>query len=144
MIEKNKIIKEKIVNSLMKNGNKIKSDGILLKSIKKFQKSNLKDHAELIQIAIINSAPSIELKEIKRKKRKTVKYLTYVLSKKNRINKSIKNIMKNIRKENTIEESFLNSLIESSMQDSKIKKNNIESHKKAILKKKYANYRWFY
>lgn len=128
----------------MKNGNKTKSENILLKSIKSFQKKNLKDHVELIQIAVINSAPSIELKEIKRKKRKTVKYLTYVLNKKNRINKSIKNIIKNIEQKGTIEESFLDSLVENAIQDSKIKKDNIEKHKKAILKKKYANYRWFY
>ena len=144
MKKNNIIIKEKIINFLMKNGNKTRSENLLLTSIKNLQKKTLKNHEDIIKISIINSAPSIELKEMKKKKRKTVRYLTYVLNHKNRINKSMKNIINSIENKESIKNSFTNCLIYSSKENTRLQKDKVEKHKKAILKKKYANFRWFY
>jgi len=69
------ILKDKIVNVLMKNGSKHTSEKILLKSSKLLQKSSKKNFQSLIQLAIINATSTFKLNEqiVKKSKRKSKK-----------------------------------------------------------------------
>ena len=127
----------------MKNGNKQKSEKILLTCVKKLQKENKKNHLNIIKLAVVNAAPSIKLKEIKRRKRKTKKYLPYVLNKKNRLNEAIKLILNNIEKKQSIKFVLSSEIILSAEGNPKIDQSKLEQHEAALMKKKYLNFRWF-
>lgn len=63
-----KTIKHKITNQLLINGKKQISEKIFQKSLKLIQKNQKKkSFGNIIKIALINSAPSLYLKQIKRK-----------------------------------------------------------------------------
>ena len=72
-----KILKEKIklklINHLLKNGNKKTCEKILLKSLKNIQKNSLKSYKKVLKIAIINSASVFRITKLKQKKRKKKK-----------------------------------------------------------------------
>lgn len=68
-------LKNKLINILMKNGNKKTSEKILLKSLKILQKLSIKKHTNLIQLAVVNSTPTFKINKqnIKKGKRKSLK-----------------------------------------------------------------------
>lgn len=136
-----KKIKDKIINNIMKNGKKKTSENILLKTGKKIQKTNKKNHLSILKLAITNTAPIIKLKEIKRKKRKTKKYLPYVLNEKNRISNSLKKI---IEAKKVNKKSLANEIIVLANDNSdNVFENKKNAHESAIAKKKYLYFRWF-
>ena len=61
-------LKTKIYNHLMINGNKQCCEKKVIKIIKFLQKTNKKNHAEIIKLAVINSSPIIHLRQVKKKK----------------------------------------------------------------------------
>ena len=63
-------IKHKIFNHLMVNGNKETCEKVFLKSSKLMQKLLSKNHKELIKIAIINSSPIVNMRQVRIKKGK--------------------------------------------------------------------------
>lgn len=63
-------LKNKIINNLIKNGQKNTSEKIFLKILKEFEKNSNKQSRELIQIGLLNSAPIFKLLKISNKKRK--------------------------------------------------------------------------
>ncbi len=67
--------KTKIINVLMISGKKNTGEKILLKFVKKLQKSSDKHFKKLVQLAIINSTSTFKLNEqiVKKGKRKTIK-----------------------------------------------------------------------
>ena len=144
MIKKSKNLKEILSNNLMKNGNKKTSEKIILKTFKKLQKETSIDHLHLIKQSIINTAPIIKLKEIKKKRRKTKKYLPYVLNKKKRVSISVKNIITNINPKITTTKSLKNEILLATKNEGGAIKRKTEYHESAILKKKYAFFRWFF
>lgn len=82
-------------NHLMSEGNKSTCEKVIFKNIKLLQKTSKKNHTDLIKLAVINSSPVIQLRQIRKKKRKSIKEFPYVLKKQNRISLGVKMIVKN-------------------------------------------------
>ena len=136
------IIKNKIYNHLMISGNKFTCEKILFKNFKLLQKSTKKNHKDLIKSAIITVAPTIQLRQIKKKKRKSVKEFPYVLKKTNRISLGIKNIIKKQTK--AVSEMLFQEIILISKKKSELSKVNEIVQKPILSKKKYIFFRWFF
>jgi ribosomal protein S7 len=139
-----KNIKLKLYNNLMLDGNKIKCEKILKKSVKDFQKNNKKDHKIIFKNSIIKSTPIIKLCEIKNKKsrKKKKKIFPYVINKKIRLSLGIKLLIKNLEKP-----AYLNLFEEMEKQlrnDSEIINNQIENYKISVKLKKSSFFRWFF
>lgn len=145
MLNKRKQLKVKIYNHLMFNGNKSICEQIFLKSSKILQKFTNKNHKNLIKLAIINGAPIIQMKQIKKNKRKTVKEFPFVLNKRNRTALSIKSIFRFLREKQGTKfyDKLPNEIITSSQNKSDILKSRESSQEQALTKKKYAFFRWF-
>jgi ribosomal protein S7 len=131
-------LKNKIYNHLMVSGNKHLCENKLLKSLKVLQKKNKKNNIEIIKMAVINSAPIIQLRQIKKRKRKTVREFPYVLKQKNRISLGIKSIVR-----------VLSTHLDQEILTFAKKKNELlkvkeAKHKLALSKKKYIFFRWFF
>ena len=138
-------LKKKFLNLLMINGNKKTSEKLLIKVIKRIQKSFYKKSCkDLIKIGLINSAPILFLKTVKRKRKKTVKF-PFLLSSSLRVFYGLKFILKScLSKKNqssylTIGTELVNSTTNTSFSSKKKK----DLHKEGFLNKKFANYRWF-
>lgn len=142
---KNKSLKTKILNQLVINGQKKTCEKNFFKSLKSFQKTIKKDHKNILKLAIVNSAPIIQIKKIKKKKRKTTKEFPIFLKEKNRIFFSIKSISINLKQSSNMSMcSQLNHeiLLNSQNRSETIKKKEVlQSY--ALTKKKYLHYRWF-
>mmetsp|Transcript_32017 Transcript_32017/g.73570 ORF Transcript_32017/g.73570 Transcript_32017/m.73570 type:complete len:142 (+) Transcript_32017:700-1125(+) len=132
----NSTIKNKIYNNLMKNGNKNRCEIILIQTLKNLQKNYKKNHLNIIKLALINAAPIAKLKTIKRKKRKTVKYLPYILNEKNRISIAIKNIILTFEKNNSTYYELKKEFILNAKNESKTLQKKITTHEQALAKKK--------
>lgn len=143
--EQQLLLKKKLCNYLMKNGKKHVCEKVLLKNFKILQKKTKKNHKNLTQISIINNAPIIQLKQIKKKKRKTTKEFPFILNKKNRIALSMKSMLHELNIEKKTK--LFNKIPEEILLSSQNKSNNLKSketnHNNALIKKKYAFFRWF-
>lgn len=135
-------IKNKIYNHLMSNGNKLSCEKILFKNFKLLQKSTKKNDKKIIKFAIINLAPTIQLRQIKKKKRKSIKEFPYVLKKENRISLGIKNVIKTQTK--TIHKNLFEEIILISKKRSEFSKINEITQRPILSKKKYIFFRWFF
>lgn len=138
-------LKNKIYNYMMVDGKKTMSEKKILKSSKILQKNTIKNHKNIIKLAIMNAAPTIQMKQIKKKKRKTVKEFPFVLNKKNRITLSIKSILNSLRKNTGTK---IDALLPFELLSTANTKNDIlkikkDNHKLALIKKKYIFFRWF-
>jgi ribosomal protein S7 len=131
-------LKNKMYNHLMMNGNKNTCEKKILKNFKLLQKTTRKSHTSLMKLAILNSSPIIQLRQIKKKKRKSIKEFPYVLNKKNRISLGIKQI---VRKTNKI---LYQEILLVSKKRSEILKTKETKHKLALAQKKYVFFRWFF
>ena len=137
-------VKSKLLNNLMLRGKKRTSEKIVLKSLKRFQKSDLKKNSkEFIKISLLNSAPSVQIKQIK-KKRKNIEF-PFLLNNELKISYGLKSLIKNSR--NKKSQSFYKNFQLELLNSSNLQGNSVNSkkqiHENAFLKKKYANYRWF-
>jgi small subunit ribosomal protein S7 len=138
-------LKTSIFNQLMLNGNKQTSEKLLLKSLKKLQKEDIKKKSdELIKMGLIKSSPSLFLKQIKRKRKRTIEF-PFLLTTNARISYGIKFIVNSCKMKTSkaFWENLNVELVNSSknISQSTNKKNDV--HKEAFLKRKFANYRWF-
>lgn len=131
-------LKQNIYNHLMFDGNKHVCEKKILKILKFLQKKNKKNTINIIKMAIINSAPIIQLRRIKKKKRKSVKEFPYVLKQKNRISLGIKYIIKTTN--TNLSQEFL-TFAKKKHELLKLKEANQEL---ALTKKKYSFFRWFF
>ena len=137
-------IKVKLLNSLMLKGKKRTSEKLILKLLKRFQKSNSKkDSKEFLKTSLLNSSPSVQIKQIK-KKRKNIEF-PFLLNDKLKISYGLKSLIKNsrIQKNQPFYKSFQLELINSSNLSGNSVDNKKQIHENAFLKKKYSNYRWF-
>jgi len=135
-IKRNRLLKNKITNFLLKNGNKKTSENLFLTNIKAIQKYYKKNHKNVFKIGIINSLPIVDIKKIKRKRKRT-KEFPFILKKKIRISLSIKWILRVLTK------NFINEFIIASKNSGNSVTNKKNIHEHAFFRKKYANYRWF-
>nr|YP_009495530.1 ribosomal protein S7 [Psammoneis japonica]AWQ64260.1 ribosomal protein S7 [Psammoneis japonica] len=139
----NALLKNKIYNYLLRNGHKKTCEKILLKSIKLIQKFSDKNEKDLIKQTIVNNAPILQVKQIKRK-RKKLKEFPFIITRKIRIFFAIKLILETSKQK--LSRNFANKLKQeillsanSSGEGIKEKK-AIQEH--ALKLKKYAHYRW--
>lgn len=139
------ILKNKIYNSFMVAGNKHISEKTFLKSFKVLQKNTNKNHKDLFKAIIVNTAPIIQMKQIKKKKRKTIKEFPFVLNQKNRITLSIKTILKVLSRKKGLKfhvkfPTEILSIVQYKSDTLKVKE---KTHDEALIKKKYVFFRWF-
>jgi ribosomal protein S7 len=143
-----KKIKLKLINHLLKNGNKKTCENLLLKSLKDIQKNSLKSYKKIFKIAIINSSTIFRIVKLKKKKRKkkSVKEIpTFIFNNYERISWSLKVILTYTKKQNA--NSFYKKLKQEIIIDSKHKGNSVDKktdlHKQILPKKRLLLYfRW--
>lgn len=130
----------------MKNGAKLLSEKIFLKSIKKLQKMYHKNHSKLLIFVVVFLAPLVKIKRTKNKKNKILKEFPYILNEKSRLRLSIKEIFNVLKaKKGTLfYKKFAKEIFYISENNSHILKSKKVSQENIILKKKYSFYRWFY
>ena len=149
MTKNNINLKQKIINSMMKNGEKKTIEKILKKSLKLIQKYDKKNHLNILKHSIINSTPifKINVQSKKRGKRKVKKEIPTF------INKNILRIVAsfNFLSENALKNKDLNcfyqkitkEIIDSSLQKSRSIEQKNEIQKQVLLQKRYLlNFRW--
>lgn len=139
MIKQPIYLKEKMYNHLMSEGNKSTCEKVIFKNIKLLQKTSKKNHTDLIKLAVINSSPVIQLRQIRKKKRKSIKEFPYVLKKQNRISLGVKMIVKN--NETT---SFYEEILLFSKKRSEVLKIKETKQELALTTKKNIFFRWFF
>ena len=137
-----KRLKNRIHTQILKNGKLHTSEKILLKGLKFIQYTTKKNCKEIIKNAIINVTPILEIRQIKKKKRKGLKEFSYVLNKQNRITYGIKQFQKYSKI--NFSKSFFKNVILLSKKKSDYLKNKELNQKEFAMKKKYAFFRWFY
>lgn len=147
ILKKNRL-KFKLINYLLKNGNKKTCEKILLKSFKNIQKSYSKQYKKIVKTAVINSTLIFRIFKLKRKKRKTksVKEIpTFILNNFYRISWSLKVISTYSKQQNA--NRFYEKLKQELIVNSKNKGNSVEKkteqHKQILPKKRLLLYfRW--
>lgn len=129
----------------MIQGKKNLCEHVFLKSYKMIQKNTNKNHKSLVKLMIINNAPVILTRQVKKKKRKTVKEFPYVVSKENRIASSVKSIVNSLKKttKKSLQTQFLSELILSSQNKNENYRLKKSGYQLALTKKKYLFFRWF-
>ena len=143
------VLKDKIVNVLMKNGGKHRSEKILLKSSKLLQKSSKKNFQSLMQLAIINATSTFKLNEqIVRKSKKKSKKITpsFILKNSLRTMTALKYIKTTVcKKGNSI--GFHKNLTKEILTSSSLKGQSVEQKTKlqvqVLLNKRYlSKFKW--
>lgn len=127
----------------MVNGEKTKIEKNVKKSIKFFQKTNKKDHKEILKRSIIESAPIIKLREMgsKRKKQKRAAF-PYVVQPENRISLGMKSITK--EKTNPLYLNLFKEMVLRLKSNNDISRKKEENYKTSLSYKKSAFFRWFF
>ena len=143
------ILKNKIINVLMKNGKKHSGEKILLKSSKLLQKSSKKNLKNLVQLAIINTTSVFKLNEqvMKKGKRKSKKIIpSFIVKDSLRIMTALKFIKTTVSKTKS-STNFYKSLGKEILASSSLKGNSIEQKTKlqnqVLLNKRYlSKFKW--
>jgi ribosomal protein S7 len=137
----------KIKNLLLKNGKKRTSEKIFSNTLKKIQKSHIKQATNILRIAIINISPlfKINFYSQQKRKKKQIKEIPVFIHKNNfRVSLAIKLILKNLNKKTKYTDDFLTEEIVSSSK--KIGENFLLKNKtqESVLSKKHVlkNYKW--
>jgi ribosomal protein S7 len=142
-------IKKKLLNQIMKNGEKKTSEKNLMQSFKTLQKNCGKETKELLKLAIIYSIPIFKLhiiknKKLKKKKRKTKEIPLFITNSQYRISAAIKFILTAVK---IAPRKFFTSfskeiLLNSQKKGDAIKiKNDLQKH--VLINKRYFKfYRW--
>jgi ribosomal protein S7 len=142
-------LKIKIINSLMKNGEKKTGEKILLKSVKSLQKSISKNSKDLIRLAIVNSTSTFKLNEqvIKKGKRKAMKRTpSFIINDSLRITTSLKTIKKVVSKAKETDffyERLAKEILSSSQLKGQVIDTKNDLQKQILLNKRYlSKFRW--
>lgn len=145
---KSKTIKHKIVNNILTKGKKRKSEKILLKSVKKLQKSSKKSAQKIFQLALISASPIFKVNEIiqkKRKKKKPKIIPAFIYNEDTRTSLAVKYIVTTARKKRV--KSFFSILPDEFLLTAKYKSAAIDTkrevQKQALNNKRlFKHYRW--
>ena len=138
-------LRDKMYNRIMLNGNKRTSEKLLFKTIKLTQKISLKKRGEdIVKTSLINSSPTIYIRKIQRKRKKTVEF-PFLLKPKLKISYGIKNLIKFENKGlvKSFYKNFNSNLLNSCNKVGSNFNYKKQLHKEAFIKKKFANFRWF-
>ena len=134
-----KLLKYDLINCFTQNGNKYKSELILLKTFKLRQKDKKKQTKNIIKLSIINSSPFFSLKAIKKQKKTSIQF-PFLLKLRNRVGYGIKSFAKSRISRLGIVEDILNS--SNKIGPTFLKKQDL--YKTSFNIKKLAHYRWFF
>lgn len=138
-------IQNKFINYVMQDGKKQTSEKLLMKSYKLIQKTQKKKNfKEIFKIALVNSSPFFFIKQIQRKKKRTLEF-PFLLKNSLKLHYGIKSIIyySNLKKSLTFYKKCGFEFINSSKLISDGVKKKKEIYKTAFFTKRYANYRWF-
>jgi ribosomal protein S7 len=142
---------KKIINHLMKNGEKNTSEKLFLQSFKELQKNSSKETQKLIKLAVLNTTPIFKLHKIKNKnvkKNNDKEVPSFIANRQSKISLAIKFILKSVKKKS---ESFYKKFKEELLLNSQNKgdavkiKNDLQEQilQIKITNKRYFNfYRW--
>lgn len=135
---------KEITNRILLNGKITKSEKIWLSSIKGLYKLCTKNPIKFINRALINVAPLIKIKQLKRK-RKILQEFPFIIKKKNRISFIVRFFLHKIKNklETKISKRLTTDFIFAA-QNTGVHINEKKSlYEYAFIKKKYFYYRWF-
>lgn len=134
--------KIKTYNNLMLKGNKNICEKLILQTIKSVQKSSNKNFLDLFKLTIINNSPSLQIKKIKRK-RKKLKEFSYIPNKKTRIFLALKLILRFSKKgSQNFYIKLKQEVLESSNNYSNTNKIAQNNQDLSLKLKKYSHFRW--
>jgi ribosomal protein S7 len=139
---------EKLINYLLINGHKHKSEKFILLSFKSYQKNNEEDIRFFFKEAVLKLLPTFLLKHIKQLKRKNRKerYIPFLVKKRLRISHTIKVMAFDIKKKEhskKIHKNIIEEVILSAEQKSKAFIRQEQIKEKIMLQKKFLFFRWF-
>jgi len=142
-------LKQKLVNTLMNSGNKRTGEKILVKSLKLLQKSTVKKHINLIQLAVINATPTFKVNQqlSKKGKRKSKKDIpTFITNDSLRIMLSLK-FIKTASTKSQSSACFYENLTQEILASSTLKSQSVEKknelQKRTLINKRYlSKFRW--
>jgi len=143
------ILKNRIVNTFMKNGKKRTGEKILLKSSKLLQRSSRKNFQNLIQLSIINTTSAFKINEqvMKKGKRKSKKITpSFIVKDSSRIMTALK-FIKNTVQKNKSSINFYENLANEILASFSLKSQSIEQKTKLqtqiLLNKRYlSKFKW--
>mgnify|MGYP005693523617 CR=1 FL=1 len=143
------VLRNKIINVLMRNGKKYTGEKILLKSSKLLQKSSKKPFRNLVQLAVINTTSAFKLNEqvMKKGKRKSTKVTpSFIVKDSLRIMTALKYIKITVYK-NKSSINFHKSLVKEILASSSLKGQSVEQKTKLqtqiLLNKRYlSKFKW--
>nr|YP_010516648.1 ribosomal protein S7 [Haslea pseudostrearia]UXN44191.1 ribosomal protein S7 [Haslea pseudostrearia] len=147
-------LKSKIINHFIQKGNKETCENLLGKSLKLMQKSQVKSHAEIIKLAVLNTTPVfrvIELKEkLKKKKKKGTKrskeipaFLSHYTFRTSRALRFMADSIKKRPKNSSFSDQLHQELVLASQNNGESVKLKTETQKQALKRKFYFKYyRW--
>jgi ribosomal protein S7 len=143
-------IKTKLINLLTTDGKKEVGEKNLIKSLKELQKNSNKKDSEILNLALIYSAPIFKLHRIKNKKikknrnKKFKEIPGFIKSQNSRISLAIKFILLSIKnKSETFYKKFNKEILTSAAQNSNTIQIKNELQKNIQTKKHYFRYyRW--
>lgn len=143
------VLRNKIINVLMRNGKKHTGEKILLKSSKLLQKSSKKPFRNLVQLAVINTTSAFKLNEqvMKKGKRKSTKVTpSFIVKDSLRIMTALKYIKITVYK-NKSSINFHKSLVKEILASSSLKGQSVEQKTKLqtqiLLNKRYlSKFKW--
>jgi ribosomal protein S7 len=143
------VLRNKIINVLMRNGKKHTGEKILLKSSKLLQKSSKKPFRNLVQLAVVNTTSAFKLNEqvMKKGKRKSTKVTpSFIVKDSLRIMTALKYIKTTVYK-NKSSINFHKSLVKEILASSSLKGQSVEQKTKLqtqiLLNKRYlSKFKW--
>lgn len=143
------VLRNKIINVLMKNGKKYTGEKILLKSSKLLQKSSKKPFRNLVQLAVINTTSAFKLNEqvMKKGKRRSTKVTpSFIVKDSLRVMTALKYIKITVYK-NKSSINFHKSLVKEILASSSLKGQSVEQKTKLqtqiLLNKRYlSKFKW--
>ena len=148
--KKNIEIKDKLINHLVVNGKKSKSEKILSQSVKALQANSKKSSKKLVQLALVFNTPIFKLNTIVQTKRKKNKQKSriipaFICSKASRISFAIRFIIETTRKNK--HKSLFEKLTEELLLSAQNKSNAIELKKETqkharLNRHLFKYYRW--
>lgn len=149
-LNKKFILKDKITNSFMSNGQKEICEKILLKTLKNIQRTNVKNYKNILQFFIVNLTPIFKFNKQskKRGKKKKIVYTPYLIPNNElRINFALK-LLKSVlskNKKNSITKNLSQEILTSIVSNKSIsieKKTEIQNQ--ILAQKRYFyKFRWY-
>lgn len=147
--ENSHILKNQIINTVMKSGKKRTSEKVLLTFSKSIQKSTKKNIKSLVQLAVVNSSSAFKLNEqiMKKGKRKSKTIIpSFVIKDSRRIMMSIK-VIKEValkdRSSSYFYKNFAKEVRDASFGNGRSVEERTKLQNNVLLNKRYlAKFRW--